>query len=92
MSDIATRDEIVEQFGDEDLLFLEPPSFDSAIVGVSAQAPSRVSVVVYDREEVIDILMDEEMSREEAEEYFEFNISGVWMGDRTPIFLMRTEQ
>jgi hypothetical protein len=29
------------------------------------------------------------MSYEEAEEYFEFNVSGAWMGPNTPLFLYR---
>jgi hypothetical protein len=43
-------------------------------------------VVAYDRTIVIDILA-REMTREEAEEFFEFNTIGSWMGDLTPVFI-----
>jgi hypothetical protein len=30
--------------------------------------------------------MKEEMTEEEAEEFFEFNVSGAYMGEQTPIW------
>ena len=59
----------------EDLIFLEPAIFDEAILGVA-----------YDRSRVIDIYA-RDMSREEAEEFFEFNTIGAWFGDATPVFI-----
>jgi hypothetical protein len=35
---------------------------------------------------VIDILA-RDMPREDAEEFFEFNTIGAWMGDATPVFV-----
>jgi hypothetical protein len=32
-------------------------------------------------------LIKEGMSEEEAEEYFQFNVEGAWVGENTPIFL-----
>jgi hypothetical protein len=29
----------------------------------------------------------EDMDEEEAEEYFQFNVEGAWVGKNTPIFL-----
>lgn len=66
-------------------MFLEPAIFDEAILGV-AERFGMDPVVCYDRTRVIDILA-RDMPREEAEEYFEFNTIGAWMGDATPIFL-----
>jgi len=43
-------------------------------------------VVTYDRTIVIDILA-RLMTREEAEEFFEYNTIGSWMGILTPIFV-----
>jgi len=39
-----------------------------------------------DREKCIEILM-EDMSEEEAEEYFEFNVQGSYVGETTPAFI-----
>jgi hypothetical protein len=44
------------------------------------------SVVAYDRTRVIDIYA-RDMTREEAEEFFEFNTIGAWLGDATPVFI-----
>jgi len=42
--------------------------------------------VIYDKSKVIKKLM-EWMTCEEAEEYFEYNIIGAYVGDGTPMFL-----
>jgi len=68
-----------------EVMFLEPASFDEAILGV-AERYNMQPVVCYDRTRVIDILA-REMPREDAEEYFEFNTIGAWMGDATPVFV-----
>jgi hypothetical protein len=34
-------------------------------------------------------LIKEGMSEEEAEDYFQYNTEGAWVGDQTPIFLER---
>ena len=69
----------------EDLLFLEPSVFDEAILGV-ADRFGMPSVVAYDRSRVIDIIA-RDMPREDAEEFFEFNTIGAWVGDTTPVFI-----
>lgn len=69
----------------EDALFPEPSDFDEAILGV-AHRYGMDPVVAYDRTRVIDILA-RDMPREDAEEFFEFNTIGAWMGDSTPIFV-----
>lgn len=55
--------------------------FDEAIIGLT-----EVFRVVYDREKCITALT-RNMSREDAEEYFEFNVADAYVGDRTPIFV-----
>jgi hypothetical protein len=42
---------------------------------------------VYDEEECIEVLMSQDMDRETAIEYFEFNVVGAWVGDKTPLFM-----
>ena len=69
----------------ESAINLEPDTFDEAIIGV-AHRLGMDPVVAYDRTIVIDILA-REMTREEAEEFFEFNTIGSWMGDLTPVFI-----
>lgn len=82
-----TRDELAEACGEDDLLFMDPETFDEAIIGVSDPSPGRSRAVVYDRAKVIEIL-ERDMPNEEAEEHFQFNIVGGWVGDRTPIYVV----
>ena len=71
----------------EGLLYLSEPEFDAAIVGV-ADRIGMETVVVYDTSKVIDILCERDgMGGDEAAEFFEFNIAGAYVGDRTPIFI-----
>jgi hypothetical protein len=71
----------------DDALVLEPrEAFDAAIVGVRPNKAG-LPVVVYSRSKVIDALMKHEgWSKEDAVEWFEYNIRPAWMGDRTPVY------
>jgi len=73
-----------EWLAETDDEFLCADGFDEAIVGYVERACS-APLALYDREKCIEILM-KDMSRDEAEEYFEFNTIGAWVGDRTPVF------
>lgn len=68
-------------------LLLEPASMDAAIVGLVSSCGSGDPVVCYDRSKVIAILMQDGMDEEEAEEFFEFNVIGAYMGPATPVYL-----
>lgn len=60
--------------------------FEEAIVGIGQQFTRQF--VVYDRSKCIEILMYRDgMTEEEAEEYFEFNVVGAWVGEGTPVFV-----
>jgi len=62
--------------------------FDDAIIGVSTPSPGRPPLVVYNTRSCIQILMDrDEMTEEEAWEFFEFNVQGAWVGDTTPLYI-----
>ncbi len=76
--------EIIEQYYDEE--FLKADGFDEAIIGVCEDfnAPIRL---VYSVKKCIEILM-RDMSDEEAMEYFDFNVKGVYMGEKTPIWCL----
>lgn len=71
----------------EGLLFLSEVEFDEAIVGL-ADRIGMSTVVVYDTTKIIDILCERDgMDREEATEFYEFNILGAYVGERTPLFI-----
>lgn len=68
---------------DEELLFFD--GFDSAIVGVVEMFGAPLKVC-YDKDKIIDILM-KDMNYEEAIEYFDYNIIGAYVGEKTPVFM-----
>jgi hypothetical protein len=71
----------------EGLLFLSEREFDAAILGV-AERIGMSPIVAYDTAKIIDILCERDgMEDDEAAEFFEFNIAGAYVGDRTPIFI-----
>jgi hypothetical protein len=67
---------------------LKADGFDDAVIGVAYRCGSG-DVLAYDFEKIILKLMLDGMSREEAEEYFEFNILGAYVGEYTPVFISR---
>tara|TARA_R100001443_G_scaffold106182_1_gene115505 strand:- start:287 stop:544 length:258 start_codon:yes stop_codon:yes gene_type:complete len=76
----------------KDLLFQLSPDvivadgFEDALIGVGQQFNK--ALAVYDRQKCIEILMERDgMSDEEAVEFFEYNVTGAWVGEYTPIFL-----
>ena len=76
----------------KDLLYQLSPDvivadgFEDALIGVGQQFNK--AMAVYDRQKCIEILMERDgMSEEEAVEYFEYNVTGAWVGEYTPIFL-----
>jgi len=80
--------------------------FDEAIIGYIDRT-NEPRVVVYDREKCIDIILRDILSptlcnreswercscsnRDEAEEYFEYNVAGSYMGAETPAYLNRAD-
>jgi len=67
---------------------LKADGFDEAIIGMCSDIATSGERLIYDANKCIDILIrDHEMSEMEAIEYFEFNVSGAYVGENTPIWL-----
>lgn len=63
--------------------------FDEAILGM-AERINLGPVVAYDVEKMLEIMVERDgMTHEEAQEFFDFNIIGAWMGEFTPIFITK---
>mgnify|MGYP001460319539 FL=1 len=60
--------------------------FDAALIGTGERC-GQPTLAVYDREKCIEILQGQGMSYDEAQEYFDFNVVGAWVGEQTPIFV-----
>jgi hypothetical protein len=77
------KEKIIDILGEDENVLLAD-GFDDAFVGIGRQFGRPIAV--YNRSKCIDILQ-EDMSEEEAEEYFQYNVEGAWVGENTPIFL-----
>ena len=73
-------EKILEQYEDEQILIAD--GFDSAVIGIEENSMR----LIYSVEKCINILMDQGMDMTEAVEYFEFNVSGSYVGEKTPIW------
>lgn len=67
---------------DIEVLFCD--GYDEAIIGLGRCFNQYK--IVYDKSKIIDTLKLY-MTNEEAEEFFEFNIVGAFVGDATPVFI-----
>lgn len=70
--------------GDPAMMIMD--GFDDCIAGIMYRYGQK-PIVCYDRAKVIAQLGKDGMTEKEAEEYFEFNQMGAWVGDRTPCFI-----
>jgi hypothetical protein len=70
----------------EDAVFLAEEKFDAAIIGL-AERFGGVEAVAYDAQKVLAILEEDLGSMDDAIDWYEYNIIGAWMGEKTPIFI-----
>ncbi len=70
--------------GNEPLMFAE--GYDAAILGIAWR--EGVAIVAYNTQGVLDILCRRDgMTQIDAEEFFDYNVQGAWLGEATPIFV-----
>ncbi len=74
-------DQILELYPDD--TFKIADGFDDAIIGVDDNNLK----IVYDIDKVIDILIKDGMTDDEAIEFYEYNIAGSYVGENTPSFI-----
>ena len=73
------RQDLVDFYGDDDLLFAD--EFDDAIIGVSDGR------VCYDKQLMVEILIRDGLDESESWEYLEFNTWGAYIGEKTPLYI-----
>ena len=71
--------DIIENYYEYDFLIAD--GFNDAIIGVDETSMR----LIYSVRKCLEILQ-EYLDEEDAIEYFEYNVSGAWMGDKTPIW------
>ena len=73
-------DKILEWFPEDDIL--KADGLDDAIIGIEVSSCR----LIYSKSKVIDILVSEGMTEQEALEHDDYNIEGAYVGDKTPIW------
>ena len=81
MTEIQRIHERLEAAGEE---ALGADGYDDCVIGLAYQHTR--PLIVYSKKKVIERLM-EDMSRDDAEEFFQFNIGGAYLGAGTPLFM-----
>ena len=71
--------DIIENYYEYDFLIAD--GFNDAVIGVDETSMR----LIYSVRKCLEILQ-EYLDEEDAIEYFEYNVSGAWMGDKTPIW------
>jgi hypothetical protein len=72
-------DKILEWFPEDEIL--KADGFDNAIIGIDDSSMR----LIYSVSKCIEIL-SQDMDEEDAIEYFEFNVAGAYVGEKTPIW------
>ncbi len=72
-------DKILEWFPEDEIL--KADGFDDAIIGIDDSSMR----LIYSVSKCIEIL-SQDMDEEDAIEYFEFNVAGAYVGEKTPIW------
>ena len=79
----ALVDDFADNLGDGEMLVAD--GFDAAIIGITED---NEPTVVYDWDMCVEILrVRDEMKEEDAIEHMSFNVTGAYVGSRTPIFI-----
>ena len=72
----------------DDRQLLRADGLDDAVIGYCTNPSNNEYIVVYSIEKILKVLMKRDgMTEDDALEYFDFNIQGAYVGDRTPIYV-----
>jgi hypothetical protein len=82
MTDQELTEKVADVLDEESIVLAD--GFADAFLGIGRQFSKPIAV--YSRRKCIEVLM-RDMDEEQAEEYFEFNLAGAWVGESTPIYL-----
>ena len=84
---MALPEDVEEVLAENEACLLEPrDEYDACIVGIGYRFNAG-PLAVYSIPLVLQVMKGWGMDDEEAQEFFEFNTIGAWMGDGTPMFV-----
>ena len=79
-------EQIVDWYPDEELLSAD--GFEDCVIGVAYDMRTSVYKLVYSKSKCIEVLITrDKMTKEEADEYFDFNVESAYVGEKTPIYV-----
>ena len=81
---------VLEEENSEALLMEPRVEFDGCIVGLGYRFHDG-PVAIYSIDRVLRAFVGEGMDEEEAQEHFDYNVIGGWVGEGTPIFVREDE-
>ena len=82
---MMNRKDIEDLYSDDEPEMLFADGYDGAIEGVVWDGER--TRVVYRTEAILELLMDQGRTYDEASEYFDFNVAGSHVGVYTPLYL-----
>jgi hypothetical protein len=82
--DYAAAKEFMSEYN-EDMLFAD--GFDHCITGI-VELFGKPPIALYDKTKVLATLMKDGMTYEDANEYYEYNMLGAFMGESTPAYFI----
>jgi hypothetical protein len=71
---------IIENYQDEEIL--KADGFDDAVIGIDTDSMR----LIYSVQKCIEVLKEDGMDEIDAVEYFEYNVLGAYVGEKTPIW------
>ena len=80
----TTPHPIREQLAEENPDAMTFDGFDDALLGISYRF-GREALALYSYEKIIEVLLRDGGTYEEAAEYYDFNMIGAWVGPGTPV-------
>ena len=83
--------QLLQEYFESGEPLLKMDGFDDCIAGV-IERMGQEPIICYDKNKVLDQMVKDGMTYEEAVEYFEYNQLGAWVGERTPCFLITEPQ
>ena len=73
-------DDIIRNFPESE--FLKADGFDAAVIGLEEKSGR----LIYSARKIIQILIEEGLSEEDALDHYYYNVEGAYVGDLTPIY------
>lgn len=73
-------DDIIRNFPESE--FLKADGFDAAVIGMEEKSGR----LIYSARKIIQILIEEGLSEEDALDHYYYNVEGAYVGDLTPIY------